>query len=73
MADIGLDIAHRREPDHIIEGKIRKPGPNDTSMNWFGEVSDVCVTLNLIVKAVELTDSNSSDWTAAWKLLYQTA
>jgi ubiquitin-conjugating enzyme E2 O len=42
MADIGMDIAHRREPDHIVEGKIRKPGPDDTSLNWFGEVSNVC-------------------------------
>jgi ubiquitin-conjugating enzyme E2 O len=44
MADIGLDIAHRREPDRIVEGKIRKPGPDDTSLNWFGEVSNVCFT-----------------------------
>jgi len=45
MADIGMDIAHRREPDHIVEGKIRKPSPDDTSLNWFGEVSNVCFTL----------------------------
>jgi ubiquitin-conjugating enzyme E2 O len=42
MADIGMDIAHRRESDYIVEGRIRKPGPDDTSLNWFGEVSDVC-------------------------------
>ncbi|KAI0307690.1 hypothetical protein B0F90DRAFT_1807124 [Multifurca ochricompacta] len=41
MADIGMDIAHRREPDHIVEGRIRKPGPTDASLNWFGEVSDL--------------------------------
>ena len=41
MADIGMNIAHRREPDHIVEGRIRKPGPDNTSLNWFGEVSNV--------------------------------
>ncbi len=44
MADIGMDIAHRREQERIVEGKIRKPGPDDTSLNWFGEVSNVCLT-----------------------------
>jgi ubiquitin-conjugating enzyme E2 O len=39
MADI--DIAHRREQERIVEGKIRKPGPDDRSLNWFGEVSNV--------------------------------
>ncbi|KAI9513052.1 hypothetical protein F5148DRAFT_463736 [Russula earlei] len=41
MAEIGMDIAHRRGPDQIVEGKIRKPGPDDTSLNWFGEVSNL--------------------------------
>lgn len=41
MADIGMDIAHRRERERIVEGKIRKPGPDDTSLNWFGEVSNL--------------------------------
>ncbi|KAN0135671.1 ubiquitin-conjugating enzyme3 like-protein [Lactarius tabidus] len=41
MADIGMNIAHRREPDHIVEGRIRKPGPDNTSLNWFGEVSNL--------------------------------
>ncbi|KAH9082216.1 hypothetical protein EDB83DRAFT_2503321 [Lactarius deliciosus] len=41
MADIGMNIAHRRESDHIVEGRIRKPGPDNTSLNWFGEVSNV--------------------------------
>ncbi|KAH9162782.1 hypothetical protein EDB89DRAFT_2024260 [Lactarius sanguifluus] len=41
MADIGMNIAHRRESDHIVEGRIRKPGPDNTSLNWFGEVSNL--------------------------------
>ncbi|KAI0257678.1 hypothetical protein BJV78DRAFT_1164298 [Lactifluus subvellereus] len=55
MAEIGMDIAHRREPDHIVEGKIRKPGPDDTSLNWFGEVSDLGLD-----GSVEVTLPNST-------------
>lgn len=49
MADFGMNIAHRREPDHIVEGRIRKPGPDDTSLNWFGEVSNLGLDGNVEV------------------------
>jgi len=55
MADIGMDIAHRREQERIVEGKIRKPGPDDTSLNWFGEVS--CLGLD---GSVEVTLPNGT-------------
>jgi len=41
MAEIGMGIARRREHDYIVEGRIRRPAPDDESFNWFAEVSDV--------------------------------
>lgn len=42
MAEIGNDIAQRRGKDPAIEErKLKRPQPNDTSLNWFGEVVDV--------------------------------
>lgn len=42
MAETGSDIAQRRGKDPTIEeGKLRRPQPNDPSLNWFGEVVDV--------------------------------
>ena len=46
MADIGNDIAQRRGKDLTVEeGELRRPQPNDKSLNWFGEVVDVSVFL----------------------------
>lgn len=42
MAEIGNDIAQRRGKHPAVEeGKLRRPQPNDKSLNWFGEVIDV--------------------------------
>lgn len=41
MSDMGHDIARRRETEKTVEGKILRPSSDDTSLNWFGEVSDV--------------------------------
>ncbi|KAI0068302.1 hypothetical protein BV25DRAFT_1911299 [Artomyces pyxidatus] len=49
MSDLGMDIARRRESDSIVEGRIRKPAPDDTSVNWFGEVSELRLDGNVEV------------------------
>lgn len=42
MAEIGNDVAQRRGRDTSVEeGKLKRPQPNDVSLNWFGEVIDV--------------------------------
>lgn len=42
MAEIGNDVAQRRGRDiSVEEGKLRRPQPDDKSLNWFGEVIDV--------------------------------
>lgn len=41
MSDMGHDIARRRETEKTVEGKILRPSSDDTSLDWFGEVSDV--------------------------------
>lgn len=41
MSDMGHDIARKRETEKTVEGKILRPSSDDTSLNWFGEVSDV--------------------------------
>ncbi|THH13368.1 hypothetical protein EW146_g6839 [Bondarzewia mesenterica] len=40
MADIGMDIARRREQEHLTEGQIKQPDADDDSLHWFAEVSD---------------------------------
>lgn len=46
MAEIGNDIAQRRGKDPAVEeGKLKRPSPNDTSLNWFGEVVDVSASV----------------------------
>ncbi|EIM92129.1 uncharacterized protein STEHIDRAFT_47908 [Stereum hirsutum FP-91666 SS1] len=40
MSDMGHDIARKRETEKTVEGKILRPSSGDTSLNWFGEVSD---------------------------------
>lgn len=43
MAEIGNDIAQRRGGDPTVEeGKMRRPQSDDSKLNWFGEVVDVC-------------------------------
>lgn len=47
MAEIGNDIAKRRGKDPAVEeGKLRRPQPNNASLNWFGEVVDVSIPSN---------------------------
>lgn len=43
MADIGTRIAERRGRDPTVEeGKIKRPLKDDKSLNWFGEITEVC-------------------------------
>lgn len=42
MIGIGNDIAERRGRESAIEeGRIKRPSKRNTSLNWFGEVTDV--------------------------------
>ena len=43
VVTLGNQIATRRGTDPSVEeGKIKRPQPEDSSLNWFGEVIDVC-------------------------------
>ncbi|EPQ60517.1 hypothetical protein GLOTRDRAFT_135189 [Gloeophyllum trabeum ATCC 11539] len=41
MAVIGADIAQKRGTHGYEEGSVRRPSKDDSSLNWFGEVSDL--------------------------------
>ncbi|KZT30709.1 hypothetical protein NEOLEDRAFT_1174097 [Neolentinus lepideus HHB14362 ss-1] len=41
MAIIGADIAQKRGTHGYQEGIVRRPSKDDTSLNWFGEVTDL--------------------------------
>lgn len=59
MAEIGNDIAQRRGKDPTIEeGKLKRPQPNDTSLNWFGEVIDLRLDGTVDVMLPDSTANN---------------
>lgn len=43
MQDIGMRIAeeHAKSEQSVVEPPIRRPQKGDTSLNWFGEVTNV--------------------------------
>ena len=58
MAEIGNGVAQRRgRDDSVEEGKLRgRPPLGDTSLNWFGEVVDVCFISSSKDHLIRVTD-----------------
>ncbi|KAI0036624.1 hypothetical protein K488DRAFT_67467 [Vararia minispora EC-137] len=49
MYELGMSIARRREHDDSHEGAVRRVRKDDTTFNWFGEVSDLHLDGNVEV------------------------
>ncbi|KAF7320120.1 Isocitrate lyase [Mycena kentingensis (nom. inval.)] len=49
LSDIGADIARRRGSENIAEGPILRPSPDNTSLTWIGEVTNVLLDGNVEV------------------------
>ncbi|KAF7306777.1 Isocitrate lyase [Mycena indigotica] len=43
MSEMGADIAHRRAAESIVEGLILRPSPDNETLMWIGEVTNVCL------------------------------
>ncbi|KAJ6519669.1 hypothetical protein C8R45DRAFT_30290 [Mycena sanguinolenta] len=55
MSDLGGDIARRRSAENIVEGPILRPSPDNDTLNWLGEATNINLD-----GTVELTHPNGS-------------